>query len=292
MTPEADGGVETETSESDDGGNVTVNAFLPPQVPSSPVSKTEGQMKIGDALGSDRADLTVAEHEKLKAAVLDYANLFALSSFELGVTDLVSHSINTGDHPPVRQPPRRTPFSLRQKVTEMVQQMLTQGIVCPSYSPWASPVVLVQKKDGSLRFCVDYRRLNAITKLDVFPLLRIDDSLDLLAKSKYFTTLDLATGYWQVRMEPASQEKTAFVTHDGHYEFKVMPFGLTNAPATFQRLMEGVLHGLVGRCCLVYIDDIVVMGETFAEHVQNLRTVLERLKQANFKAEIEKMSIC
>ena len=159
--------------------------------------------------------------------------------------------------------------------------MLTQGVICPSYSPWASPVVLVQK-DGSLRFCIDYRRLNAITKLDVFPLPRIDDSLDLFAKSKYFTTLNLAMGYWQVQMEPASQEKTAFVTLDGHYEFKVMPFGLTNAPATFQRLI-GVLHGLVGRCCLVYIDDIIVMGKTFAEHVQNLRMVLERLKQGNLK---------
>ena len=109
-----------------------VNAFLPPQVPSSPVSETERQTKIADALGSDHADLTLAEREKLKAAVLDYADLFSLSPFELGVTDLVSHFIDTSDHPPVRQPPRRTPFSLRQKVTEMVQQMLTQGVVCPS----------------------------------------------------------------------------------------------------------------------------------------------------------------
>ena len=133
------------------------------------------------------------------------------------------------------------------------------------------------------------RRLNAITKLDVFPLPRIGDSLDLLAKSKYFTMLDLATGYyWQVKMEPTSQEKTAFVTHDGHYEFKVMPFGLTNAPATFQRLMEDVLHGLIGSCCLVYIDDIIVMGKTYAEHVQNLRKVLERLKQAQLKLKLKK----
>ena len=230
-------------------------------------------------LGLDRTDLTSAKCE--------HADLFALSPFEHGVTDLVSHSIDIGDHAPVRQPARRTPFSLRQKVTEMVQQMLKQGVVCPSHSPWASPIVLVQK-DGSLRFCVDYRRLNAITKLDVFPLPRIDDSLDLLAKCKFFTTLDLATGYWQVKMESASQEKTAFVTHNGHYEFRVMPFGLTNAPATFQRLMEGVLHGLTGRCSLVYIDDIVIMGETFAEHVKNLRRVLERLKQAKLKLKLKK----
>ena len=109
VTPEVDGGAETRTPESDDGENATVNAFLPQQVPSSPISETEQQTKIADALGLDRADLTLAEHEKLKAAVLDYADLFALSLFELGVTDLVSHSIDTGDHPPVRQPPRRTP---------------------------------------------------------------------------------------------------------------------------------------------------------------------------------------
>ena len=125
--------------------NVTVNAFLPPLVPSSPVSEAERREKITNALGLDCADFTSAECDQLKAAVFDYACLFALNPFELGVTDLVSHSIDTSNHAPIHQPPRRTPFSLRQKVTEMVQQMLTQGVVCPSHSPWASPVMLVQK---------------------------------------------------------------------------------------------------------------------------------------------------
>ena len=151
--------------------------------------------------------------------------------------------------------------------------MLRQGVIQPSKSPWASPVVLVAKKDGSTQFCIDYRKLNAVTKMDVYPLPRIDDTLDLLANNLYFSTLDLASGYWQVQMDGTSQEKTAFTTHAGLYEFKVMPFGLCNAPATFQRLMETVLHGLVGQCCLVYLDDVIVLGKSVEDHLANLRAV-------------------
>ena len=143
----------------------------------------------------------------------------------------------------------------------------------------ASPIVLVAK-DGSTRLCMDYRCLNAVTKMDVYPLPHIDDSLDLLAGNKYFTTLDLASGYWQVRVEESDREKTAFTTHNGLYEFVVMPFGLCNAPATFQRLMENILHGLVGKICLVYINDILVMGTTLEEHLENLRAVLTYLHQS------------
>ena len=143
-----------------------------------------------------------------------------------------------------------------------------------SNSPWASPVVLVAKKDGSTRFCVDYRKLNAITKLDSFPLPRVDDSLDLLANTAYFSSLDLASGYWQVGMAPDSQQKTAFYSHSGHYEFTVMPFGLCNAPATFQRLMETILAGLARERCIVYLDDILVIGRTFDKHLRNLQKCL------------------
>ena len=161
-----------------------------------------------------------------------------------------------------------------------MQETLQQGVIKQSSSPWASPVVLVAKKDGTTRFCVDYRKLNAVTKLDVHPLPRIDDSLDLLAETRYFSTLDLASGYWQVGMDPESQEKTAFATHVGLYEFTVMPFGLCNAPATFQRLMERVLAGLSRERCIVYLDDILVMGTTFEEHIANLRAVFSRLAKA------------
>ena len=161
--------------------------------------------------------------------------------------------------------------------------MLDNGVIVPSHSPWASPIVLVAKKDGTTRFCVDYRRLNAITKMDVYPLPRIDNSLDLLAGNSYFSTLDLASGYWQVGMSKESQEKTAFATSSGLYEFTVMPFGLCNAPATFQRLMESVLAGVVREKCLIYLDDVLVMGSTFTEHLDNFRVVFTCLSNAGLK---------
>ena len=164
----------------------------------------------------------------------------------------------------------------------MVSDMLEQGIIRLSQSPWESPIVLVAKKDGSTRFCVDYTRLNSITKMDVFPLPRVDESLHLLSKERYFSTLDLSSGYWQVKMAPESIEKTAYmyITHSGLYEFVVMPFGLCNAPATFQQLMETIPAGLTRVECLDYIDDILVMGATFAEQLGNLCKVLQCLGEA------------
>ena len=120
------------------------------------------------------------------------------------------------------------------------------GVIQPSKNSWVSPVVLVRKRDGSLRFCVDYRALNSVTKLDVFPLPRIDDLLDKLGQSKYFTTLDLKSGYWQIKVDASSQKKTAFVTHHGLYEFCVMPFGVKNVPTVFQCLMQNILSNVKG----------------------------------------------
>ena len=124
--------------------------------------------------------------------------------------------------------------------------------------------------------------------MDSFPLPRIDDTLDMPSQSKFFTTLDLASGYWQVKMEPASSEKTAFTPYSGHYEFTKMPFGLCNTPATFQRLMETVLAGLVRTCCVVYLDDILVVGRTVEEHLDNLKKVFERLQEAGLRLKLKK----
>ncbi len=158
----------------------------------------------------------------------------------------------------------------------MIDEMLRADVIQESSSPWASPIVLVRKKDGSLRFCVDYRRLNAVTRKDVYPLPRIDDLLDQLSGMKVFSTLDARTGYWQIKMEEKSKEKTAFVTMEGLYEFRVMPFGLCNAPATFQRLMQRALSGL--SFCNVFIDDTVVFSDSVESHLGYLKQVFDRLR--------------
>ena len=137
--------------------------------------------------------------------------------------------------------------------------MLQNDVIKPSTSPWASSVVLIHKKDGSTRMCIDYRKLNAVTRKDAYPLPRIDDALNALSGSKWFSTLDLISGYWQVEKGKTDQEKSAFCTSEGLFEFKVMPFGLCNAPATFERLMDLVLAGLQWSTRLVYLDYLIIV---------------------------------
>ena len=164
-----------------------------------------------------------------------------------------------------------------------MQEMLHRGQIDPSDSPWASPVVLVTKKDGSTRFCVDYRRLNALTTKDAYPLQRIDDSLRLLGNQQWFSTMDLASGYWQVAMSPDAKRKAAFVTNEGLFQFRVMPFGLCNAPATFERLMDRVLCGMRWSWCLVYLDDVISFVGTVREALVRLEEVLQlKAKKCTF----------
>ena len=170
-----------------------------------------------------------------------------------------------------------------------VQQMLSSGGICPSNSPWASPVVMVKKKDGSLRFCVDFRQLNEATIKDAHPIPRIDDLLDALHGARWFSTLDLKSGYWQVPIQEQDKEKTAFRTSSGQlFEFNQVPFGLCNAPTTFSRLMDRVLAGLHWETCLFYLDNIIIFAATLEEHLAHLRQVFERLRHAPLKLGAEK----
>ena len=170
--------------------------------------------------------------------------------------------------------------------------MEKDGIIRKSESPWSSPVVLVKKKNGKLRFCVDYRKLNSITKKDTYPLPRIDEMLDNLGKAKWFTSLDLTSGYWQVQVKEEDKEKTAFITKYGLYEFNVMPFGLCNAPSTFQRLMDVVLSSVLWKYAMVYIDDVNIYSESFEQHLEHLNEVFKLIKKANLQINPEKCHFC
>ena len=173
--------------------------------------------------------------------LLAYADVFADRDDELKHTSLVRHSNATGDSRSIRQPCKQIPSAKRKQAQKFVQERLQQDVIQPSNSPWASTVVLVQKKDGSYHFCVDYHKLNAVTHKKAYPLPRIDESLEGLSESQWFSTLDLLSGYWQVEMSEEDCQKTAFVTCDGLFEFKVMSFDLCNALATFQDI---VLSGI------------------------------------------------
>ena len=243
------------------------------------------QEKLREVL--EEPDLPQPEKEALLQFLATHHHLFSLDDGERGETDLTQMYINTGDSLPVGQPPRRIPFALRQEVAHQLQKMQTEGVIEPSTSPWSNPVVLVKKRDGTHRFCVDYRKLNSVTKPDRFPLPRIDDLLDQLGQSSYFSTLDLASGFWQISVHPDSREKTAFVTHRGLFQFRVMPFGLTNAPAVFQRLMQHVLVPLNPSTgpdfVSVYLDDILVFSPTLTEHMRHLKIVLEKIAEIGLK---------
>ena len=158
--------------------------------------------------------------------------------------------------------------------------MLTENVIRPSESAWASPITLVPKRDGTTRFCVDYRKLNSVTIRDQCPLPQIQDIFDQVGGSNIFSSLDLKAGYWQLAVAEDSIEKTVCRCHLGHYEFLRMPFGLTNAPAVFQRMMDKVLAGLIGRIVMVYLDDIVIYSRSEEEHVQHLELVFARLREA------------
>lgn len=166
--------------------------------------------------------------------------------------------------------PRRIPIHLREEVNRIIEEMCEQGVIEESHGPWVSLAVLVRKKDGTIRFCVDYRKLHAVTEKDSYPFPRIDDILDQLSGNVWFTTLDFRSGYWQIKIRTQDKEKTAFSVGSGLWQFTVMPFGLCNAPATFERLMEKVLQGLLSKICLVYLDDVVIFGKSFSEILENI----------------------
>ena len=226
------------------------------------------------------SDLTSDQRARAADLLAKHINTFPAPGTPItGRTDAVVHEIDTGSTRPIRCNPRKLSHKKIKIQQELVDKMLEEGQIEHSVSAWSAPTVLVTKKDGTTRFCVDYRRLNARMKKDAFPLPRIDDSLTSLSGQAWFSTLDLASGYWQVRLSEDAKPKTAFATHSGLFQFAVMPFGLCNAPATFEQLMSQVMHGLHWKCCLVYIDDILVFGNDFESALHSLELVLIRVAE-------------
>ena len=229
-----------------------------------------------------------APHDVINSVLASFSDVFSHKNTPVGAShNLPPCVIDTGDQPPIRQRAYRMPFSKRQECERLVQEMLRDGIIRESNSPWASPVTLVEKRDKTTRFCIDYRRLNAITRKNSYPVPLVQDVFDAMAGAKIFSTMDLRSGYHQLKMAPDSIPKTAFLVPSGLYEFLRMPFGLTAAPAIFQKTMDKVLAGL-GIFAKVFIDDIVVWSKTPEEHALHLKQVFERLRSAGLQLKTSK----
>ena len=233
------------------------------------------------------------EYKAIRNLCYEYRDIFYCDGTPLTFTNQVKHSINVTNETPIFTKSYRYPEIHKKEVKTQIEKMLNDGIIQHSNSPWSSPIWVVPKKlDASgmrkWRIVCDFRKLNDVTIDDRFPLPNIADILDKLGKAQYFTTLDLANGFHQIEMNPADVPKTAFSTDTGHYEYKRMPFGLKNAPATFQRVMNNVLRGYQNETCLVYLDDIIIFSTSLQEHIQRLKAIFDRLRQSNFKIQLDK----
>ena len=223
------------------------------------------------------------QQQSAKAFIMEYQHLFAMNLSKLGKTSLVQHDIKLDDMTPFKEWYHRIPPHQYEEVKKHLQEMLDIRAIQRSTSPWASPVVLVCKKDG-VRFCIDLRKLNNRTIKDAQSLLRIEDSLDCLDGASIFTSLDIQSGYWQVELTEASRPLTVFTIGPlGFYECVQMPFGLTNILATFQHLMESCLGEMYLKWCIIYLRDINVFSKMPEEHIERLRGVFEKLLAARFR---------
>ena len=249
-----------------------VRAVLDPSIveqPSHVRRSSVGEKQLPEHLQAlyeeSSSELTQEEQTDLFKLLSEYQDIFSKGSFDVGKTNVVQHDIKLTDQRPIKQHPRRMSDQKQQEADRQIDQLCDLGLVQPSNSAWASPIVMVKKKDGTLRMCIDYRALNEKTLKDAYPLPCIEEMFDTLSGNKWWATLDLASGYWQVENTEKAKELSAFCSRKGLFEWSVMPFGLCNAPATFERLMDRVLTGLQWQIALVYLDDIIVFGHTPSE---------------------------
>jgi len=228
-------------------------------------------------------------HQKRKLLQLlnKYKDVF--SNTKIGKTK-AKHRIYTFGPPSAEKPRRKSPME-RKYIKEQVEELLKKGLIQKSSSPYAAPIVLVKKKDGTLRFCIDYRRLNSQTIADKYPFPRIDDILERVSTGKIFSCFDLLSGYWQIPMEEEDRHKTAFVTQDGHFEWLSMPFGVKNGPATFQRMVDEIIEEEKWDWIVAYIDDIIIFSNSFDEHLEHLEKFLMKVKEKSVTLKASKCVI-
>ncbi len=228
--------------------------------------------------------LSATQKTELQHLVGQFSDVFSPLP---GRTRVLQHDVHTPPGTIVRQRPYRIPEARRHAVEEGIQEMLRLGVIEPSRSPWSSPIVMVPKPDGTLRFCNDFRRLNEVSEFDGYPMPRVDELLERLGRARFISTLDLTKGYWQVPLSETAKPKTAFSTPSGHWQYRVLPFGLHGAPATFQRMMDILLRPHQTYAA-AYIDDVVIHSETWEDHLERLRRVLLELRQAGLTANPKK----
>ena len=226
----------------------------------------------------------IMESPAIEACIRKNEDLFAAKGERLGCHPDIQVRIET-EGPPIKRRPYRLPLMRKKALDEKIDDLLEQGVIVPSSSPWASPVVLVEKKDPTdgPRFCIDFTALNKVTKKCAYPIPLIRDIFDQLQGATIFSTLDLKSGFHQLPIHPEDQEKTAFVCHRGQFSWTRLPMGLSNASSFFQRAMEIVFKGLIGTVCMLYIDDIVCYSRSEAEHVRHLQLLFDRLRQFNLR---------
>ena len=229
-----------------------------------------------------------SEIKKLNELLESNRDLFGENVGQLGRAIGVQHEINLTTDEPVKLAAYRVSPKEKQIIREQVKEMLENKVIEESNSPYSAPVVLVKKKNGKIRFCIDYRKLNEVTIKDRHPLPLISDTINIMNNSKYFSVMDLLSGYWNVIIKPEDRHKTAFITPDGLYQWIVMPFGLTNSPGTFQRFMQKTMADILYKFVVVYLDDFLIFSSTFEDHLNHLRQFFERIRQFNLRLGIEK----
>ena len=287
---------DVENNQNEQCPSVNVTAAKTTACPSETSPSDEDYIKIAKQLQIPFDSCMLPDDQKRKLMIFlgKNSDVFAKDSSDIGCTHLHYHRIETGDHPPYRQRPYRQSPQNIEIIQQHVQQMLKDGIITESNLTWAAPVVFVsKKKTKEMRFAIDYRGLNARTQVINFPIPDLQDALDSVgtAQSKIFSVIDLKSSFWQIPLHPETADRSAFITHDGCYQFTRVPYGIINGPMAFQMLMSKVLRGINFKFALVFIDDILCHSATIDQHLDHLSAIFQRLRHANLKLNPKKCQV-